>query len=972
MSLLALSIPLAGFAVCGGNGTWTGTAGDTLWSNIVNWGGVCVPNGLADGATFPTVGAAQTVTVDIPVTLGLNPGTLIFSSPTTVYTIIGGNTLTLNAANTTMSVAGTTNFGNGAAALSNLIHLTNTNLSITGAGTLHFLDAGLTDAGGSTSNVNISGPSITNTNILPVAGATPGSQVIPNGNLTMTGGTLTNTNSGNVTGMTHYGSFFGANGNVTFTGVTINNTNSGGVAGALSHGSVIGMFAPTSTGTLTLTNSTANLVNNASNITPGVGSVFQSGLTNGPVIFNNSTVILTNNGNLTTAAATGDFIGGTGIIAGNLTGPLTLNGGTIQMVNNGNISGNNVPFGVFGNVLFVNTLTINGGGSIYLLNNGTVTQPPAGLFNTGNGVLAQTSITINNGLLAGDPDSNVETAVMNIQPAGTVSSSGFFFGSAAAPLQAAMTMNNSGTVLPGFPGLGNPVTPGTTPGRAMTLVGTYNQTATGILVIDILNSGSFSQLNVTDTTPATATGFANLGGALEVAVTPGFTLNPSDTFKIVTAAQNVTGTFTLPIINFNLPLGFTPVVTYFPTFALLSFTTSFTTTMPQYPGNFPGIVISSVNQMNQLNQMDRLRRFACDPPMAADPISFEPSMSEDPPSCEGPPPSPKKLKRLHAASERYKKNEPVPVVLKPISEEMPETPVPVCTPICYEPCLLNCEPYPWSFYFGPLGVAEGEFHTKGNQIGFNYGSAGGIVGFDYSSTNYGIGFSTMYQKVLAHVHKDWGRFNIDEIHASLYGKYSMDCVPELSFNGILGAGYDIYHIKRKIALPFTHLTARGNPQGNEFDALLGAMYTLGENRWQVIPQLSLQYIRAHVDGYRERNGGFYDLQFESQNINSLRSTLGLRANYTWTHDTVDITPEINIDWQREYLYHERTLTFASVVFDEPPGSLEMPASGRNIVLAGVNLFVNICDKYGIEMNYSFEWEKLSHDHLLYIDGSFRF
>lgn len=923
--LLALALPMTGYAVCGGNGTWSGNAGNMLWSDVGNWSG-CVPTGITDGATFPPVGATQTVHVDnLAVTLGLPGATIIFNSSTTHYTIAGGHTLTLTGAAPTIFVTGNQTFGDGLSSLFALLETMNTSLTISGSGTLNFLDAGLTDMG--ISNITINGPSITVTNNLPVVGAIPGSLVTPNGNLMMTGGTLTVVNTGTVSNAVTSvaGSQFAALGNVSLTNVTISATNSGTIGTGVvtqNWGSLIG--TPVNGSTLTLTGCNTTLTNNGA-INIGQGVLLESGSLGGTFTMNGGTLMAINNSNLSGSGLLSDTVTGVAIFAGNvLAGPsdFILNGGTIELINHGNISGANVT-GNVGAILFANNLVMNGGGSIYIFNDGVVTQPAPGIIDdVGSLVFTVSSINISNGLLVNDD--LVSTPALNIQPAGILSGSGNPAAASGAfvgfpKISTAIQITNSGgTVLPGDPGLGGVPAAGVTPGGTMSIIGgNYTQTS-GKFVANILNASNFSQLVISNTTPPSGVGKAILAGDIELAVTPGFTLNPTDTFQLIQAAGGLSGEFNPPI-NFNIPPGFDPILAYFPNFVLLSFNTSLTNTVPSFPGNFSGVVTSSVSQLNQLNLMDRLRTFACTPT----------EIYEETPTEK--------------------------------TREFNE-----CQP-------SKCASHPWSIYFGPLGIVSGKSNDKGHQVGFEYSSAGALMGFDYVSTNYGIGFMTAYEKTFAHVHRDWGKFDINDIHASLYARYAPSCLPELAFNGIIGGGLEFYQIRRTVYFPrsFIDKTAEGTPHGHEYDALFGTQYTFEDSKWQVIPLASAQYIHVNVENYRERHGGFYNIKFNRQHLESLRSILGVRANYTWGGCDVSITPEITVNWEREFLLKKRSVSFTSAVFDEPSSSLHMPAAGRNFFLGGANLFINIGDKYGVEANYSFEWNSLFHDHFLYIGASFR-
>jgi uncharacterized protein with beta-barrel porin domain len=294
---------------------------------------------------------------------------------------------------------------------------------------------------------------------------------------------------------------------------------------------------------------------------------------------------------------------------------------------------------------------------------------------------------------------------------------------------------------------------------------------------------------------------------------------------------------------------------------------------------------------------------------------------------------------------------------------------------CKEEKTRDCEPHPWNVYFGPLGTVGGEFHSKKDQVGFNYKGAGGLVGADYVWAHFGMGLVFAYERINADVHRHWGKFHVDELHGSLYAKYVPAPVPELAFNGIVGGSYELYKVDRNVDFPSfgIHETAKGKPRGSEFDSLFGLEYTvkIGDHG-KLLPLAQVQYIYAAVKTYTEHHAGIYDLKFHSQFIKSLRSALGLRGNYTWQWGNVSFTPEANVTWQREFFEKDRNLYVSSAVFTEPTSTLAMPGIGRNIILTGIDLVATWYERYSLEGRYNFEWNSQFHDHFLYLGVDFRF
>jgi hypothetical protein len=80
------------------------------------------------------------------------------------------------------------------------------------------------------------------------------------------------------------------------------------------------------------------------------------------------------------------------------------------------------------------------------------------------------------------------------------------------------------------------VSPGTSPG-ILTITGNYDQSASGSLEIEIASLTSFDQLRISGTAP--------LDGQLGITLLNGYVPDPGDTFTIIQAAGEVSGTFSL-------------------------------------------------------------------------------------------------------------------------------------------------------------------------------------------------------------------------------------------------------------------------------------------------------------------------------------------------------------------------------------------------------------------------------------------
>ncbi|NNM44049.1 MAG: autotransporter domain-containing protein [Chlamydiae bacterium] len=728
-------------------------------------------------------------------------------------------------------------------------------------------------------------------------------------------------------------STFGATGNqvsastdITLTNSTLQIMNSGAVTATIG-GTQNVMGNSLSSATLTLTSSTFSMNNSGavlstanSGIPVGCDVIALTSLT-----INDGTVNLSNTGSVTGIERTSG-------VRFRTNGLLTINGGSISLTNTGPVTGGISGGPNFGVALAGTTMIMNGG-TLTNSNSGTASG-----HSFGSAVVAH-ALTQNGGLFVNDANLLADTYSI----AGPATYAGV--GTASPFLLPTLKVTNAGTVIPGDPG------PGGIPG-VMTMNGSYIQTPSGTLVINVQNASTFSQLLISGT--------AQLSGTLEVAESPNPSISASDTFLILIADGGVAGTFD-NLVNFNFS-NLSPHVRYFPTAVQLYFSAS---TQKYIKLSQP--LFSSLNETNtRLNrEMERLRGHFAKP--AAQRISASKKQSTSSHTLP-----------VHLASHQideplssfiedqdeklsYAYDQPQDVVVQEKRERLTES--------------LGAEERPWNFYVGPKGQLGNVVSRKDTQ-GYEQWSAGAFTGFDYAFSEVGVGLLTEYERVSAHVGKDWGKFTIDHLHTNAYATYAPSQLPEIAINGIIGGGYEWYTIDRNIGATSK---VKGTPRGAELDALLGIEYTFRNSvfsaipdGFQVIPMASVQYAYLHIDDFKEKGITSNCLKIERQNVKSLRSNLGMRALYTWKTNNVEFSPAVNFNWQREFLDKAYTLDFTPLVFSEFGFSLEIPKSGRNIALAGVDFLVTLFDRHGLEAGYDFEYNSLYHTHFLYMSYNVRF
>jgi uncharacterized protein YhjY with autotransporter beta-barrel domain len=626
---------------------------------------------------------------------------------------------------------------------------------------------------------------------------------------------------------------------------------------------------------------------------------------------------------------------------------MTITGNcTVEISNYGTIQSPSIT-GTLGATLFGMNQVIVSGGTITISDFNKPASPPAGYVGaailSGGGIVLQGGAIVNNN---GYCIVQMGSPLMTITAPGILAGHNGIFANSGpmgpTPISAGVVTNN-GTMIPGDP------VPGGSPG-ILNVVGTYTQGAAGTFVANILNAepGNFSQLLVTQDSTLMG-GVVNLAGTLQVAFTPGFSVSSTDQFIII-QAPTINGVFD-SIVSYNLPAGYIPQVIYDPAgfdSVILYFLVPAIPTVGSYPAFYQTVFASGNHRYSRLErEMQRLRtRF------------HTPDAKQI--AAKG-----KSVSAVGAASGQLLASAADMLAFIPWQSREKQH------QLTREAQAL--QERRWNFYLGPLG-STGDVHHKKETVGFDYWSAGAQAGFDYAFNNAGVGLLVDYEHFKGKVHDHWGKFDLNQFHASLYTTVAPDAVPMLAFNGILGGGYDWVDIHRNTSSTTPH--TQGRPRIHDFDALFGVEYTFSSKpqcgepaRLQFIPMATVQYTYLDISKYNEHHAGAFDQDFHSQLVKSLRSTLGAWLSYVWNWTHVQLTAEANGAWQREYFDQNHLLRFSNPMASS---SVAIQGAGRNTYQAGVDLLLTLYEKYGIEASYDYEWNQRFQGQAVYLGFNVRF
>jgi autotransporter-associated beta strand protein len=249
----------------------------------------------------------------------------------------------------------------------------------------------------------------------------------------------------------------------------------------------------------------------------------------------------------------------------------------------------------------------------------------------------------------------------------------------------------------------------------------------------------------------------------------------------------------------------------------------------------------------------------------------------------------------------------------------------------------------WGFFISGTGEFV-DIENTCSARGSSFVTGAVTVGADYRvSKQFVFGGAIGYANTSVDLSGD-GRLNIDSGKASLYGTFYNE---GFYVNAIAGGGYDSIDTRRATFGG----SVRGQTDGADFNGLLGTGYDFHVGGFTVGPIGSMQYGIVGFDGFSE-TGSLGALRIDSQNQDSLKSAVGLKASYAKKVGGIVITPQARAQWEHEYLTSTSSLDASFT--PATPFTVHGPHIGRDGLLADVGASVQLNPKVALFAYYTGE------------------
>ncbi len=219
----------------------------------------------------------------------------------------------------------------------------------------------------------------------------------------------------------------------------------------------------------------------------------------------------------------------------------------------------------------------------------------------------------------------------------------------------------------------------------------------------------------------------------------------------------------------------------------------------------------------------------------------------------------------------------------------------------------------WGLY--TIGTGQtGDVDDTNEEVGFDFQTTGINVGADYYINKQLVAGVTLgYSSGDAELDDDGGQVDTDSLKVGVYATYfedgSSEKISGWYVNGYLGGGYNEYDFERTVSAGTISQTAKGDSKGYELNSVIGGGYDYQLGDATIVGLItSLRYDRLWVDDYSESGAGSLDLDVDDQDLDSLRSDLGVRVAYSVVAiDDIIWHWGAQASWQHEFMDTENTV-----------------------------------------------------------------
>ena len=216
------------------------------------------------------------------------------------------------------------------------------------------------------------------------------------------------------------------------------------------------------------------------------------------------------------------------------------------------------------------------------------------------------------------------------------------------------------------------------------------------------------------------------------------------------------------------------------------------------------------------------------------------------------------------------------------------------------------------FRDSPLGVYVqgryngGDLDNTLQERGYRFNTFGFTMGADYRfSDQLILGMAWGYDSTAINYTASGGKMDTQTVHGVFYGSYYLP--KDFYLDWIANySGHD-YEMTRNIHYTGFASNVRSNPNGSQYGVSvnLGKDFALAD--WTLNPYARTEYIKLHIDSYREQGGAGLGMAFDGQSATSLTTDLGAQIGRNFSLPFGIVTPSLRFEWEHQYEFDAQSI-----------------------------------------------------------------
>lgn len=264
----------------------------------------------------------------------------------------------------------------------------------------------------------------------------------------------------------------------------------------------------------------------------------------------------------------------------------------------------------------------------------------------------------------------------------------------------------------------------------------------------------------------------------------------------------------------------------------------------------------------------------------------------------------------------------------------------------------------WSI-FASVRYTDTDRDATTLETGYDADLDGITLGGDFRwSDKAVIGLALGYTDTNLDYDRNAGDLDLRSMDITLYGNFTP--MANAYIDAYAGYARLEYDTRRRIKIGLISGAAKGDTDGDQLLAGLAAGYEWSHGPWSMGPEIKLDYVSTDIDGYRERGSTGLELSYQSQDIDSLTTSMGVRISYAKAVSWGVILPQARLHYVHERKNDSRSISNSLALDPSGVFTNKTDDPDRDYMIA--NLGVSAVMRYGLQAFLDYE-QLINHDFL---------